>query len=151
MFTLGKSVGVSGAIVLASNQIIDYLIQKAKTYIYTTALSPALANGILTSLKIILKDKELRKKLQENISFFRKTVKNKKLLGDSITPIQPIFINDTKKSIKLSKKLLEKGFYVPVIRPPTVPQNTARLRISISSLHEIQNLKELAELINLNT
>lgn len=151
MFTLGKSVGVSGAIVLASNQIIDYLIQKAKTYIYTTALSPALANGILTSLKIILKDKELRKKLQENISFFRKTVKNKKLLGDSITPIQPIFINDTKKSIKLSKKLLEKGFYVPVIRPPTVPQNTARLRISISSLHEIQNVKELAELINLNT
>ncbi|MFL2980282.1 MAG: aminotransferase class I/II-fold pyridoxal phosphate-dependent enzyme [Methylophilaceae bacterium] len=151
MFTLGKSVGVSGAIVLASNQIIDYLIQKAKTYIYTTALSPALANGILTSLKIILKDKELRKKLQENISVFRKTVKNKKLLGDSITPIQPIFINDTKKSIKLSKKLLEKGFYVPVIRPPTVPQNTARLRISISSLHEIQNVKELAELINLNT
>lgn len=151
MFTLGKSVGVSGAIVLASNQIIDYLIQKAKTYIYTTALSPALANGILTSLKIILKDKELRKKLQENISVFRKTVKNKKLLGDSITPIQPIFINDTKKSIKLSKKLLEKGFYVPVIRPPTVPKNTARLRISISSLHEIKNVKELAELINLNT
>ena len=151
MFTLGKSVGVSGAIVLASNQIIDYLIQKAKTYVYTTALSPALANGILTSLKIILKDKELRKKLQENISIFRKTITNKKLLGNSITPIQPIFINDTKKSIKLSKKLLEKGFYVPVIRPPTVPQNTARLRISISSLHEIQNVKELAELINLNT
>ena len=151
MFTLGKSVGVSGAIVLASNQIIDYLIQKAKTYIYTTALSPALANGILTSLEIILKDKELRKKLQENISCFRKTIKNKKLLSNSITPIQPIFINDTQKSIKLSKKLLEKGFYVPVIRPPTVPQNTARLRISISSLHEIQNIKELAELINLNT
>ena len=151
MVTLGKSVGISGAFVLASNQTIKYLVQKAKTYIYTTALSPALANGILTSLKIILKDKELRKKLQENISFFRKTVKNKKLLGDSITPIQPIFINDTKKSIKLSKKLLEKGFYVPVIRPPTVPKNTARLRISISSLHEIKNVKELAELINLNT
>ena len=151
MFTLGKSVGVSGAIVLASNQIIDYLIQKAKTYIYTTALSPALANGILTSLEIILKDKELRKKLQENISCFRKTIKNKKLLSNSITPIQPIFINDTQKSIKLSKKLLEKGFYVPVIRPPTVPKNTARLRISISSLHEIKNVKELAELINLNT
>ena len=151
MFTLGKSVGVSGAIVLASNQIIDYLIQKAKTYIYTTALSPALANGILTSLEIILKDKELRKKLQENISCFRKTIKNKKLLSNSITPIQPIFINNTQKSIKLSKKLLEKGFYVPVIRPPTVPKNTARLRISISSLHEIKNVKELAELINLNT
>ena len=151
MFTLGKSVGVSGAIVLASNQIIDYLIQKAKTYIYTTALSPALANGILTSLEIILKDKELRNKLQENISCFRKTIKNKKLLSNSITPIQPIFINDTQKSIKLSKKLLEKGFYVPVIRPPTVPKNTARLRISISSLHEIKNVKELAELINLNT
>ncbi|MAS00051.1 MAG: 8-amino-7-oxononanoate synthase [Nitrosomonadales bacterium] len=150
MVTLGKSVGISGAFVLASNQTIKYLVQKAKTYIYTTALSPALANGIFTSLTIILKDKKLRKRILQNIKIFRKTIKNKILLTDSITPIQPILINDTKASIKLSQKLLDKGFYVPVIRPPTVPKNTSRLRISISALHKEQNVKDLAELINLN-
>ena len=150
MVTLGKSVGISGAFVLASNQTIKYLVQKAKTYIYTTALSPALANGIFTSLTIILKDKKLRKRILQNIKIFRKTKKNKILLTDSITPIQPILINDTKASIKLSQKLLDKGFYVPVIRPPTVPKNTSRLRISISALHKEQNVKDLAELINLN-
>ena len=72
------------------------------------------------------------------------------LLGNSITPIQPILINDTKQSMQLSEKLLEKGFYVPVIRPPTVPRNTSRLRISISALHTPKDIKKLAELINLN-
>ena len=150
MFTLGKSVGVSGAIVVASNEIVDYLIQKAKTYIYTTALSPAFASGIITSLNIIKKGKDSRVKLLELINILRKTIKNKMLLGNSITPIQPILINDTKQSMQLSEKLLEKGFYVPVIRPPTVPRNTSRLRISISALHTPKDIKKLAELINLN-
>jgi 8-amino-7-oxononanoate synthase len=135
---------------VASNEIVDYLIQKAKTYIYTTALSPAFASGIITSLNIIKKGKDSRVKLLELINILRKKIKNKMLLGNSITPIQPILINDTKQSIQLSEKLLEKGFYVPVIRPPTVPRNTSRLRISISALHTPKDIKKLAELINLN-
>ena len=151
MFTLGKSVGVSGAIVVANKEIINYLIQKAKTYIYTTASSPAISCGIITSLSIIKEGKSLRKKLLKSINLLRDKIENKVLLGKSITAIQPILINDTSKAIRLSEKLLQEGFYVPVIRPPTVPKNTSRLRISITALNEHKIIKRLAELINLNT
>ena len=150
MFTLGKSVGVSGAIVVANKEIINYLIQKAKTYIYTTASSPAISCGIITSLSIIKEGKSLRKKLLKSINLLRDKIENKVLLGKSITAIQPILINDTSKAIRISKKLLQEGFYVPVIRPPTVPKNTSRLRISITALNEPKIIKRLAELINLN-
>jgi 8-amino-7-oxononanoate synthase len=139
MFTLGKK------------EIINYLIQKAKTYIYTTASSPAIACGIITSLSIVKEGKKLRNNILKSINLLRDKVKNKILIGKSITPIQPIFINDTSKSIKISEMLLRDGFYVPVIRPPTVPKNTSRLRISISALHEPKVILRLAELINLNT
>jgi 8-amino-7-oxononanoate synthase len=151
MCTLGKSVGISGAIVIANKEIINYLIQKAKTYIYTTATSPAISCGIITSLSIIKEGKKLRNNILKSINLLRDKIENKVLIGKSITPIQPIFINDTSKSIKISEKLLEKGFYVPVIRPPTVPKNTSRLRISISALHKPKVILRLAELINLNT
>jgi len=151
MFTLGKSVGISGAIVLANKEVINYLIQKAKTYIYTTALSPAISCGIITSLSIIKEGKSLRKKLIESINLLRDKIENKALLGKSITAIQPILINDTNKAILISEKLLQEGFYVPVIRPPTVPKNTSRLRISITALNEPKIIKRLAELINLKT
>jgi len=151
MFTLGKSVGVSGAIVVANKEIINYLIQKAKTYIYTTASSPAISCGIITSLSIIKEGKSLRKKLLKSINLLRDKIENKVLLGKSITAIQPILINDTSKAIRISEKLLQEGFYVPVIRPPTVPKNTSRLRISITALNEPKIIKRLAELINLNT
>jgi len=151
MFTLGKSVGISGAIVAANKEIINYLIQKAKTYIYTTGSSPAISCGIISSLSIIKEGKGLRKNILKSINLLRDKVENKVLMGKSITPIQPIFINDTSKSIKISEKLLKEGFYVPVIRPPTVPKNTSRLRISISALHKTKEILRLAELINLNT
>jgi len=151
MFTLGKSVGISGAIVAANKEIINYLIQKSKAYIYTTASSPAISCGIITSLSIIKEGKSLRKKLLESINLLRDKIDNKLLLGNSVTAIQPILINDTNKAIQVSEKLLQKGFYVPVIRPPTVPKNTSRLRISISALNEPKVIQRLAELINLNT
>ena len=151
MFTLGKSVGISGAIVVANKEIINYLIQKAKTHIYTTASSPAITCGIITSLSIIKKSQKLRENILKSINLLRDKVENKKLMKKSITPIQSIFINDTSKSIRLSEKLLQEGFYVPVIRPPTVPNKTSRLRISISALHEPEVILKLAKLINLNT
>jgi len=149
MFTLGKSVGVSGALVLANKEIINYLIQKAKTYIYTTASSPADSCGIITSLNIIKEGKSIRKNLLKSINILRNKIENKALLGKSITAIQPVLINHTSKAIQISDKLLKEGFYVPVIRPPTVPKNTSRLRISITALNEPKIIKRLAELINL--
>jgi len=151
MFTLGKSVGISGAIVLANKNIINYVVQKAKTYIYTTASSPAIACGIMTSLQIVKEGKHLRGNLLKLINLLREKIENKALLSNSITPIQPILINDNSQTIKISEKLLEAGFYVPAIRPPTVPIKTSRLRISISALHKSKEILRLAELINLNT
>ncbi len=151
MFTLGKSVGISGAIVVASKDIINYLIQKTKTYIYTTASSPGTSCGIITSLSIIKEGECLRKNLSKLIYLLREKIKNKALLSDSITPIQPILINDNSETMKISEKLLQEGFYVPAIRPPTVPTKTSRLRISISALHEPKIIIRLAALINLNT
>ena len=151
MFTLGKSVGISGAIVVANKNIIDYVVQKAKTYIYTTASSPAIACGIMTSLQIVKEGKHLRGNLLKLIDLLREKIENKALLSNSITPIQPILINDNSQTIKISEKLLEAGFYVPAIRPPTVPIKTSRLRISISALHKSKEILRLAELINLNT
>ena len=151
MFTLGKSVGISGAIVVANKNIINYVVQKAKTYIYTTASSPAIACGIMTSLQIVKEGEHLRGNLLKLIDLLREKIENKALLSNSITPIQPILINDNSQTIKISEKLLEAGFYVPAIRPPTVPIKTSRLRISISALHKSKEILRLAELINLNT
>ena len=151
MFTLGKSVGISGAIVVADKNIINYIEQKAKSYIYTTASSPAISCGIMTSLQIVKKGKSLRSNLLKLIDLLREKIENKALLSNSITPIQPILINDNNQTIKISEKLLAEGFYVPAIRPPTVPIKTSRLRISISALHESKEILRLAELINLNT
>ncbi|MGE4597212.1 MAG: 8-amino-7-oxononanoate synthase [Methylophilaceae bacterium] len=148
MITLGKSVGISGAMVAAKGNLIDYLVNKAKSYIYTTAHSPALSRGIITSLEIIREAKGLRVKLFELIKIFRETVKNKDMLKQSITPIQPVLIGNTTKTIEISNKLFQLGFYVPAIRPPTVPEGTSRLRVSILATHSVDEVINLAKLIN---
>ena len=148
MFTLGKSVGVSGAIVAGNNELIKYLINKAKSYIYTTAHPPFLAKGIITSLEIIREGEGLRNHLSCLIKIFRNKIKEKIVLGESTTPIQPIFINDTEKTISIAKGLYELGFYVPSIRPPTVPEKTSRLRVSLSVAHKEKDVIELANAIN---
>jgi len=148
MFTLGKSVGVSGAIVAGNNELIKYLINKAKSYIYTTAHPPFLAKGVITSLEIIREGEGLRKNLSTLIKIFRNEIKEKIFLGKSMTPIQPIFINDTEKTIGIAKSLYKLGFYVPSIRPPTVPENTSRLRVSLSVVHKEKDVIELANAIN---
>ncbi len=148
MHTLGKAVGISGAMVSAKKNIIELLIQKSKSYIYTTASSPALAKGVLTSLDIIYNGDLLRNKLKKNIELFRDLIINKSLLQDSLTPIQPLIIGNPKKTINISKVLMNEGFYVPAIRPPTVPNNTSRLRVSLSALNSKKDILQLTQIIN---
>ena len=105
MVTLGKSVGISGAIVNAKKNIIDLLIQKSKPYIYTTASTPALANGVSVSLDIIFHGQILRKKLKRNIELFRHSIKNKGALLDSKTAIQPLIIGNPSKALRLAETL----------------------------------------------
>ena len=148
MVTLGKSVGISGAIVNAKKNIIDLLIQKSKPYIYTTASTPALANGVSVSLDIIFHGQILRKKLKRNIELFRYSIENKDALLDSKTAIQPLIIGNPSKALRLAETLKEAGLYVPAIRPPTVPTNTSRLRVSLSSSHKRADILHLSNIIN---
>ena len=146
--TLSKAVGVSGALVCANKKIVDLVINKSRPYIYTTAEQPALMYGIKRSFDIIKKNHSLRSKINDHIYLFRRLINHKNLLVDSITPIQPLVIGDDKKVIKISNLLIELGFYVPAIRPPTVPTDSARLRVSISALHSKEDIKKLVQAIN---
>ena len=146
--TLSKAVGVSGALVNACKNIINLVVNKSRTYIYTTAEQPALIMGVERSFEIIKKNYSLRERLNKSINLFRKNINKKNLLTNSITPIQPLIIESAEKTIKISKKLNSYGFHVPAIRPPTVPNKSSRLRISISTLHSQADIKKLTKVIN---
>lgn len=146
--TLSKAVGVSGALVNACKNIINLVVNKSRTYIYTTAEQPALIMGVERSFEIIKKNYSLRERLNKSINLFRKNINKKNLLTNSITPIQPLIIESAEKTIKISEKLNSYGFHVPAIRPPTVPNKSSRLRISISTLHSQADIKKLTKVIN---
>ena len=146
--TLSKAVGVSGALVNACKNIINLVVNKSRTYIYTTAEQPALIMGVERSFEIIKKNYSLRERLNKSINLFRKNINKKNLLTNSITPIQPLIIESAEKTIKISEKLNSYGFHVPAIRPPTVPNKGSRLRISISTLHSQADIKKLTKVIN---
>ncbi len=144
MGTLGKAFGTFGAFVAGSEILIETLIQKARPYIYTTALPPAVAEATRASLKIVIAENWRRDKLAKLVSQFRQGAQQLGLkLIASTSAIQPLLIGDSQKAVAISNALLEKGFLVSAIRPPTVPQNTARLRITFSALHEENHVDRL--------
>ena len=134
--TLGKSFGTQGAFVAGSEELIESLIQYCRPYIYTTAMSPAIAEATRTSLKLIQKENWRREKLQTLIKSFRTRCKELGFtLTNSMTPIQGLIFGDAHKSLKASQILEKDNIFVTAIRPPTVPQGTARLRITFSANH----------------
>lgn len=144
MGTFGKAFGTAGAFVAADEVVIETLIQQSRTYVFTTAQPPAIAAATLASLKLVQDEKWRREKLTELINQFRKGVKALGLsLMPSFTPIQPIVIGDDKQTIEIGKLLEQKGLLVGVIRPPTVPEGSARLRITLSANHSEQHVKQL--------
>lgn len=144
MATLGKAAGVAGAFVGADATIIDYLIQSAKTYIYTTASPPALAAALVKSVEVMRTDAERHQHLQSLIHLFKSELKLKKWqLMPSITAIQPVLVGSNQAALNLSQFLLARGILVPAIRPPTVPKDTARLRVSISAGHSVEDVRQL--------
>lgn len=145
MATLGKAAGVSGAFVAGQVEIIKMLIQYARSYIYTTATPPLLAHAVLKSLALIEREEWRRKKLMQLIGRLKRELQSlrwKLLL--SVTPIQPVIIGESSEVLQISNALRERGFLIPAIRPPTVPQGSARLRISLSASHSIEDVKQLA-------
>ena len=144
MGTLGKGFGSFGAFVAGSDELIETLIQYARPYIYTTALPPAIAAASLASLKIIREDKNRRQHLQQLISLFKQRAAQLDLnLMPSDTAIQPLMIGDSEKAMLISEALQQQGFLVGAIRPPTVPNNTARLRVTLSAAHTQQQVLDL--------
>jgi len=141
MATLGKGIGTAGAFIAGSNDLIEMLIQTARTYIFTTAMPPSIAAATRASLKIVEKDEWRRDKLNSLIQQFKLGCEELGLtLMPSNTAIQPILIGSTKKAVKMNKKLKEKGILVPAIRPPTVPEGTARLRVTFSAAHQEKDI-----------
>ena len=144
MGTLGKGFGTFGAFVAGSETLIETLIQKARTYIYTTAFPAAVAEATRTSLKLVIADSWRRDKLRQLSERFKAGALQLGLpLMPSDTPIQPLLIGDSQHTMSLSNALLEQGFLISAIRPPTVPQGSARLRITFSALHEEQHIDQL--------
>ena len=137
MGTLGKAAGVAGAFVAAHPSVIETLLQTARPYIYTTAAPPLLAEALRASLAIIRNDRARRDRLHTLIGRFRaRAAALPWRLVDSPTAIQPLMCGDSATAVALSEQLAERGFWVPAIRPPTVPQGAARLRVSLSAAHE---------------
>lgn len=136
MATLGKAAGVSGAFVAGSEALIETLIQKARTYIYTTATPPAVAAATRVALRVIQRDAWRREHLQSLIKQFRLGATRLGLqLMNSATAIQPIVLGEAADALAASEALLDRGFLVTAIRPPTVPKGTARLRVTLSAAH----------------
>lgn len=146
MATLGKSAGVSGAFVAAQDEVIETLIQTARSYVYTTAAPPLLAHTVLTSLKLIEQDEWRREKLIASIDQLKKGLSAARWrLMPSTSPIQPLLIGGAEEAVQVSRALREQGILVPAIRPPTIPQGTARLRISLSAAHQPEDIARLTD------
>ena len=148
--TLGKAAGVSGAAVAAHASVIDWLIQKARPYIYTTASPPLLAACLLESLRQIEAGDARRERLRSHIAQLREGLVDLKLgaLMPSDTPIQPLVIGANADAVRLSQALLQRGLLVPAIRTPTVPADTARLRITLSAAHSTDDVAQLIEALH---
>jgi 8-amino-7-oxononanoate synthase len=146
MGTLGKALGTAGAFVAGSEALIETLIQSARTYVYTTAMPAALAEATRASLQIVRTDGKRREKLAALVARFREGAGQIGLrLMESPTPIQPVLVGDSARAVRMSERLLERGMLVPAIRPPTVPEGTARLRVTLSAAHTKPQVDRLLE------
>lgn len=147
MATLGKAAGLAGAFVAGGRPLIDWLVNKARTYIFTTAQPPALAAAVGVSLRLIAEAGERRERLGQLIARCRQRLDGTPYAGQSATPIQPFVVGSDENAVRLADALRRQGYWVPAVRPPTVPENGSRLRISLSARHELSQLDALLDLM----
>ncbi|WP_187650358.1 8-amino-7-oxononanoate synthase [Xenorhabdus indica] len=146
--TFGKAFGLSGAAVLCDEQTAEYLIQYARHLIYSTSMPPAQAIALSEAVRQIRAGDELRYRLQNNIRYFRREAQNLPFsLMDSETAIQPVIIGDNERCIALSHSLMQQKLWVKAILPPTVPPDSARLRITLTANHTRQHIDALLEVL----
>ncbi len=152
--TLGKAAGCAGAFVAGSEALIEFLIQRARTWVFSTAPPPALAAAGLAALKILSQEPEHRQRLHQTINYLREGARQRGLslggapgIEDSSlrTPIQPLLIGEASRAMAVSARLMERGYWVAAIRPPTVPAGTSRLRITLSAAHTREQIDGLLD------
>ncbi|MCF6225347.1 MAG: 8-amino-7-oxononanoate synthase [Xanthomonadales bacterium] len=144
--TLGKAFGTQGAYVAASSERIEWLVQKGRSYVYTTALAPPIAAATRASLRLICEGRKLRQQLSKNIAYFRQQAITLGLeLLPSASPIQPLMLGSEQRLLDWAEKLQGAGILVGAIRPPTVPEGTSRLRITFNAIHQQAEIDQLLE------
>lgn len=142
--TLGKAFGTFGAFVAGRCELIEFLLQTARTYIYTTALPPAVAEATRAALRLVRQEPWRRERLQALVARFRAGAQQLGLrLTDSATPIQAVLLGDNERAVAAGHALFARGFWVGAIRPPTVPAGTARLRLTLTAAHQERDVDAL--------
>jgi len=146
MGTFGKALGTSGAFVAGSREFIDYMINFSREYIYSTHMAPNVAHATRKAVRIVRERDELREELRAKVDYFRSRIAQLCLtVSQSTTSIQPIIIGSSEKALQWSGKLKSFGCYVSAIRHPTVPKNTARLRVTVTANHSYEQIDKLIE------
>jgi 8-amino-7-oxononanoate synthase len=142
MGTLSKAIGASGGFVAGPKDFVAYLINTSRSFIYSTALPPAMAAAASTSLAIIQQEPQRRRKLWRNREFLHNGLVDMGFeLTNTQSPILPIIVKDPELGLQMSHRLREEGVWIPAIRPPTVPKGTSRLRITVTADHSIKQLE----------
>ncbi len=146
MGTLGKALGGGGAYVAGSQKLIEWLLQRARTFVYTTALSPPLVASALAALEVVEQEPERRQKLWCNAAFLRRGLEALGYrIGPTRSPILPVLVGRADLTMRLSQALLHHGVFVQGIRPPTVPEGTSRLRVTPMATHTSEHLERALE------
>ncbi|EPN3033756.1 aminotransferase class I/II-fold pyridoxal phosphate-dependent enzyme, partial [Salmonella enterica] len=149
--TFGKGFGVSGAAVLCSESVADYLLQFARHLVYSTSMPPAQAQALSASLAVIRSDegRERREKLAALVQRFRAGVNASRFtLLNAHSAIQPLIVGDNSRTLRLAEALRQQGCWATAIRPPTVPVGTARLRLTLTQAHEACDIDRLLEVLH---
>ena len=148
MGTFGKAIATSGAFVACDETIADYLINFSRHYIYSTAISPALAWATKKSIELVQKDHWRREKIQELSALLSSQLENKVEMINTQSSIHAIVIGQESSTLNVCEKLKKDGIWLTAIRPPTVPNNSSRLRVTITSSHNASDINYLAKSIN---
>jgi len=149
MGTLSKAIGSLGGYVSGDIDLISYLRNKARTFMYTTALPPAVCAASIAGIKLIQEDPSMRVSLWNNVRLIKDKLNSLNINTiSSESQIIPILIGDAKKAVKVSKLLYDNGILIPAIRPPTVPANSSRLRMTVMSSHTKQDLERLSQTLS---
>jgi len=148
MGTFGKALGSYGAYAAAAREVITLLVNRARTFIYSTALPPAVVGATLAALYLIRSEPQLRLELHQKVKFFKKQLRKNGLKDTpGSSQIIPVMIGDSNKALDIAEELQKNQIYVKAVRPPTVPEGSARLRFSITRFHQEADLKKCARVL----